>query len=391
MVRRLLKPLKNQSFFIFGARGTGKTHYLDEEWNSPQYLRIDLLREREFLALSRRPELLRERLESKQPNCPEWVVIDEVQRIPALLNEVHSILESKEYREKVRFILTGSSARRLKREGVNLLAGRALLNSMHPLTHLEIGESFSLGKALHWGTLPKVFNASEDNERIELLEAYVGTYIKEEIRVEQTVRQLDPFLRFLEVAAQVHGEVINYSLIGRQCNVQPRTVERYYQVLEDTLIGFYIEPFHRSVRKRQIERPKFFFFDLGVSSALASLLEVPLHPGTSFFGKRFEQFIILELYRLSTYLRKRWRFFFYTTHDGAEIDLVIERPNRSLIAIEIKSSRLVDDIEVNKMKRYQADIKAEHAVILSLEEYPRKVHDIQIFPWKDGVQWLLSL
>jgi predicted AAA+ superfamily ATPase len=389
-MQRAINPLTNQSFFILGARGTGKTHYLNERYDNDKCLRIDLLREKEFLALSRRPELLEERIAGFGDETPEWIVIDEVQRIPSLLNEVHSLLENKRYRGKIKFILTGSSARKLKAKGVNLLAGRALINYMFPLTHHEIGETFSLISSLQWGTLPRVVLGSSDIERREFLDAYVTTYIKEEIRVEQAVRNLDPFLRFVEVAAQSSGELVNYSLIGRQCHVEPRVVQRYFQILEDTLIGFFLEPFHRSIRKRQIERPKFFFFDLGVASALAGTLDILPIPQTSLYGKRFEQFIILELYRLGMYCRKHWKLFFYSTHDGAEIDLVIERSNKEIVAVEIKSSREVSTVELNKLCVSGKAIGATDLVVLCMEGVERKFGDISVFPWMEGIQWLLN-
>ncbi len=321
---------------------------------------------------------------------PQWVVIDEIQRIPALLNEVHSLIESPELRGRLKFALTGSSARKLKRGGANLLAGRALLNYLYPLTHLEWPDNFTLDDGISWGGLPRVVLTESVDERIELLDAYVATYIKEEIRIEQVVRNLDPFLRFIDVAAQMNGEILNYSAIGRDCRTDPRMVERYYRILEDTFLGVFIEPFHRSIRKRQLQKPKFLFFDMGVVAALRKSLNVPPRSSTSLYGKQFEQFITLEIYRINSYLRKRHSLFFYATHDGAEIDLVIERPGGALTAIEIKSSTEVSDVEIGKLSKFGKEIGATELMVLSQERIARKINDVTVYPWKQGIAALFA-
>ena len=390
MLHRLVKPLEAQSFFLFGARGTGKTYLLEHLFNDKEVLTINLLEEREFLTFSRNPERLRERIEQRSLDLPEWVVIDEIQRIPALLNEVHSLIESPELRGRLKFALTGSSARKLKRGGANLLAGRALLNYLYPLTHLEWPDNFTIDDAISWGGLPRVVLAESVDERIELLDAYVTTYIKEEIRIEQVVRNLDPFLRFIDVAAQMNGEILNYSAIGRDCRTDPRMVERYYQILEDTLLGIFIEPFHRSIRKRQLQKPKFLFFDMGVVAALKKSLNVPPRSSTSLYGKQFEQFITLEIYRINSYLRKRYSLFFYATHDGAEIDLVIERPGGALTAIEIKSSSEVSAVEIGKLSKFGKEIGATELMVLSQERTARKINDVTVYPWEQGIAALFA-
>lgn len=258
----MCKPLKERSFFLFGARGTGKTHLLRRIFKDAPTIWLDLLRDDEVLELTRNPSILESRLRRSISSStgPLWVVIDEVQKVPSLLNEVHRILEEPEYQGKIKFALTGSSARKLKRGGANLLAGRALLNYLFPLTYRELGEQFLIEHALTWGTLPNVINSTSDLERAEVLRAYFSVYLKEEIKEEQIVRKLDPFLRFLEVAAQVNGEPLNFARIGRDCLVDEKQVVRYFQILEDTLIGFFLQPFHESIRKRQTAQSKFYFF-----------------------------------------------------------------------------------------------------------------------------------
>ena len=389
MYQRLLNPLKLQSFFLFGARGSGKTWFLRNHFENAPTLWIDLLNESEFLRLSRKPAELRERIEAKVKDSPLWVIIDEVQRVPRLLNEVQAIIEDPRLGAQVKFSLTGSSARKLKRGGGNLLAGRALLNQMFPLTNVELGEDFALEEALRWGTLPKVVTTTGSTEREELLEAYVATYLREEIRVEQIVRNLDPFLRFLEVAAQTNGEQINYSAIGRECLIDSRVVQRYYQILEDTLLGFFLTPYHRSVRKRQSQSPRFYFFDLGVVNALKGALGSSAKPHHYVYGKLFEQFLILEFHRLNAYWRRKFRFSFLRTADGAEIDLLLEASGKKPVAVEIKSAEYVSDVAISKFKKIADALPASRKIILCKEPTSREVDGVHVLPWREGIQQLL--
>lgn len=390
MFHRLLNPLSDKHFFLFGARGTGKSWFL-ENWMSaanPQW--VNLLDESQFLNFSRRPALLREQLMAAKTGAPTWVVIDEIQRVPGLLNEIQDLMESPATRDRFQFALTGSSARKLKRGSGNLLAGRALMNRMFPLTHVELAERFSLVTVLRFGSLPRVSTAESELEKEEFLESYVQTYIKEEIRVEQTVRNLDPFLRFVDVAAQMSGEPLNYTAIGRDCGVDPKMVERYYQVLEDTLMGEFLEPFHTSVRKRQSQRPKFYFFDLGVVNALRRQLRSIPTPQSYGFGKLFEHFIVLELIRLNSYRRARQRYSVYRTADGAEVDLVVETAGGKLLAVEIKSSELVSAVDIHKLHVNGTALGAHRILVLSRESTPRRVNAVEVLPWRDGVATILE-
>ncbi len=321
-----------------------------------------------------RPALLEERV----PADGSWVVIDEVQRVPSLLNYVHRLIEKR----KTKFALTGSSARKLKRGAANLLAGRAFLNYLHPLTSVELSKAFDLNMALHWGTLPKLFSLANDLERREYLRTYCHTYLREEIKEEQIIRQVEPFVRFLEVAAQCNGEPLNFSKIGRDSGTDPKAVERYYQILEDTLVGFFLNPFHRSIRKRQTQRSKFYFFDVGVKRSLEGSLQVPLLPRTSEFGKAFEHFLILECMRLNDYLRKEYRFSYLRTKDDLEIDLVIERPGKKLVLLEIKSADRVDEMEISRLANLRSDLNPCELWIASQEKIPRTIGKTEILPWQ---------
>jgi predicted AAA+ superfamily ATPase len=275
------------SFLLLGARGTGKTWLLNEQFKNIALIWVNLLDNKEFLKYQRRPELLRleitEAIRVATPETP-WVIIDEVQRVPQLLNEVHSMLEDSNFRQNLKFGLSGSSARKLKRGGANLLAGRALLNNLFPLTSEELGNNFDLNSVLAWGMLPAVVSQTSDLVRSEQLQTYVAVYLREEIREEQIVRNLDPFSRFLEVAAQSSGTIVNYSKIGRYCNLDSRAVSRYFQILEETLLGTFIKPYHRSIRKQQGKSPRFYFFDTGVLRALEGTLDIPIKESSYGYG-----------------------------------------------------------------------------------------------------------
>jgi predicted AAA+ superfamily ATPase len=216
----------------------------------------------------------------------KWVVIDEIQKIPALLDVVHSLAKNK----SLKFALSGSSARKLKRGAANLLAGRAFKYVCHPLLHSELGASFSMDEVLRYGSLPEVFSL-EAPDKQDYLRTYVETYFKEEIVAEQIVRKLKPFKNFLQVAAQMNTKILNLNKVARDVGVDHTTVQNYFEILEDTLIGFLLEPFDESIRKRQRQASKFYYFDLGVARALKRSLELPLLPSTLDYGDAFEHFI----------------------------------------------------------------------------------------------------
>jgi len=394
MYCRAVNPLKTRSFFLFGARGTGKTSFLREFFADARTLWIDLLSDSEFLAFGRAPALLEERIKAqvvKTGQAPEWIVIDEVQRVPKLLNEVHRLVEDRKFQPKLRFALTGSSARKLKRGGANMLGGRALLNNLFPLTFLELGGDFNLETALRWGSLPEIWTAPDDITRAEALKSYYHTYLREEIREEQLVRQLDPFTRFIEVAAQVSGKIVNFSAIGREAGIHGGAVQRYFEILEDTLLGVFLPAFHRSVRKQQTMSPKFYLFDLGVQRAIQNSVSAPLTAQSYDFGNLFEQFIILECVRLNSYLRKDFRLSYLRTKDDAEIDLIVERPGKKPLLVEIKSSENVDAVEVRKLARFLDDPAFDKGLFLSRDAQPRVLHDIPIFPWQQGLRHIFEI
>jgi predicted AAA+ superfamily ATPase len=380
MIRRYLQPSGDRSFFLFGARGTGKTTFLRQWFSSKKFMWLDLLEPEQEDRYARRPQLLAEQVTALR-NPVEWVVIDEVQKVPKLLDVVHAEIE----RSGTRFALTGSSARKLKRGSTNLLAGRAFVYHLFPMTAGELRDRFRLLEALEYGTLPGHLNLSSPGDRAEFLRAYALTYLKEEVWAEQFVRNLDPFRAFLEVAAQCNGEIINYARISRDVGVDAKTVQSYFQILEDTLLAHILEPYHRSVRKRQSQSPRFYFIDSGVCRALSRTLNVPLNPGTYAYGRAFEHFVITEIFRRCSYLKNDYRLSYLRTKDGAELDLVIERPGEPTALVEIKSSTLVDETDLRHLKSFQKAIANSVALCLSMEPSVRSVAGMRIFPWQVGL------
>jgi len=383
MYQRFSKPLLSNSFFIFGARGAGKSTLVRQILTPFKPLEFDLLRPDDEERLSRNPLSLVDEINA-HANL-EWVLIDEIQKIPKLLDVVHFVLETDKTRH-IKFALTGSSARKLKLSCANLLAGRAFVNDLYPLSCRELGERFNLVEALNWGTLPRVVNATEDEERREFLRAYVRTYLKEDIWSERLVHNLDPFRKFLEIAATANGMIINYSAIARQTGVDDKTVKKYFEILADTFVGFYLEAYSLSVRSQQIMSPKFYIFDPGVKRAMEGLLHVPVAHRTFAFGMAFEHFILCECVRLNSYLRLDYRFSYLKTKDDAEIDLVIERPGQNLVLVEIKSGDSVDETDARTLKRFNNDFPNSELFIWSNDPRPKQFGPVRAVPWQDGLR-----
>ncbi|MBI5210924.1 MAG: ATP-binding protein [Elusimicrobia bacterium] len=381
MYRRHLAIPKNNSFFLFGPRGSGKSTLLQNELPPSKALWLDLLDPDQEAEFQLQPGRMLERWLAAEPR-PEWIVIDEVQKAPKLLDVVHQTIE----RYRILFALTGSSARKLKRGGANLLAGRAFVFHLHPLTAFELGSDFSLADALQWGTLPKAVALQGPEDRKRFLRAYIQTYIKEEIQVEQAARKIEPFRKFLEVAAQSNGDILNYSRLGREAGIEAKSVERYFQILSDTLLGFFLEAYHPSVRKRQLSKPKFYFFDLGACRAAQNSLDIPLVPRTFAYGRAFEHLVILECLRLNDALERGFAFSYLRTKDDAEVDLIIERPGKSALLIEIKSSDRVDPAELRNLRDLGKAIRGSERMVLCRERLPREADGVSIFPWQDGLR-----
>jgi uncharacterized protein len=383
MVDRTLIPTKSNSFFLFGPRGSGKTTLLKRLFTPEEAMFIDLLDPvdedlflREPVELERRARIVK--------GVKKWIVIDEIQKLPRLLDTVHRLIENDGFY----CALTGSSARKLKRGASNLLAGRAFVYNLHPFTHRELGERFDLNHALNWGTLPKMLEYVENDDKRRFLQAYSLTYLKEEVVAEQLVRNLHPFRAFLEVAAQMNGRIINYSRIADEVGVDTKTVQSYFSILEDTLVGFILPAFHRSIRKQQRAAPKFYFFDIGVRRALQRTTGSKITEGTYGYGEAFEHFIFLEMVRLNHYRNMEWNFSYLQTKDGAEIDLVIDRPGLPIALVEIKSTTHVTHREVSTLNRFIKDLSPCDAFCLSRDPHEKMIDSVRCLHWEKGIREL---
>jgi predicted AAA+ superfamily ATPase len=379
MVRRLLTTQISNSFFLFGARGTGKTTWIREHFLSERTLYINLLRPEEEHQYAKTPGLLENEARCQSGNPPDWVIIDEVQKLPKLLDTVHHLIESK----RIQFILTGSSARKLKRGGANLLAGRAYLYRLYPLTHAELGGSFNLDFTLNWGSMPQIFSIATEAERLKYLSAYTLLYLKEEIQMEQVVRNLDPFRSFLEVSAQMDTRPLNYDRIARDVGVDSKTVQNYFSILEETYLGTILPAFHQSVRKSQRQAPKFYWFDAGVKRTLSQEIRSPLVPSTAAYGHAFEAFVINEVVRWNAYHDAEFKLSYLESHHGGEIDLILTR-GKSSIAIEIKSNNQVDETEVRALEALASDVPGVISInYVSLAPRTQRISKVDCIHWTE--------
>lgn len=369
-------------------RGVGKSTLLRSVFNDSKTIWIDLLLAEHDFKYRRNPDILLAEItgQMKIDNRPDIVIIDEVQKIPALLDVVHHLIE----KEKIIFILTGSSARKLKRGGGNLLAGRAFVFYLFPFSFLELGDGFDLDSFLSWGGLPALYatDLKEAADKTRFLKAYVHTYLKEEILEEQIVRLVEPFYAFLDVAAQMNGCILNFSKIARDAGTNDKTVERYYSILEDTLLGFHLLPFHLSIRKQQISSSKFYFTDNGVARALQGRFEPITRQSTYEYGQLFESFVISEIYKLNRTCEKDYKLSYIKTKDGVEIDLIVEIPSRKCYCIEIKSGVVQDLSDFKTQARLAEEISGSEFIVFSQNEKPLSCDGISVMPWREGVKML---
>lgn len=332
LINRLLKPPK-KSFLLLGPRGTGKSTWLAQ--NIKPEVSVDLLISSQFLHLSQDPSRLANLVSHLKPGA--WVVIDEIQKIPALLSEVHALYENK----RLNFALSGSSARKLKREGVDLLAGRALQKFMFPMVYLEYADYQNISETINWGSLPLIID--EPEYRSETLATYVETYLKEELVAEALIRKLDPFVRFLQIAGLYNGQILNMENISREAAVKRTTVEHYFQILEDTLLGLRLSAFHTGSKVKETTHPRFYFFDPGIARACAGLLGEELD--SIWKGFSLETLILNEIRAYNHYYNKNKPIFHYNLSGSYDIDFIIETKRkthshpRELICIEVKSSK----------------------------------------------------
>jgi len=362
-----------QSAFLWGARQTGKSNYLKAHFKSSIY--YDLLDTHELTRLTKTPYLLREEILDAATHHP--VVIDEIQKVPELLNEVHYLIENHQQA----FILCSSSARKLKTQSTNLLGGRAWIYHLYPLIYHEI-PNFNLLKALQQGLIPTHYLA-EANTIHNHLQAYVDIYLTDEIRNEGLVRNLAAFARFLDIAGLTNGEMINTMNIARDCGIDRTTVQGYYQVLEDTLLGYFVYPFHKKIKRDIITAtPKFYLFDVGVANYLANQ---PLnHLKGNIAGKSFEHFILMELMAYRDYQRKRFAIHYWRTKAGHEVDFVL---GDAEVAIEVKISDQVHKEDLKGLVAFCEEFPKTRAIVVSQDKRSRRLEldnkqTITILPWE---------
>jgi len=363
----LVSLLAKKSFFLLGCRGTGKTTLIRNTLSDVTV--IDLLEIRTYREYLQNPSLIAEQ------KLRPIVAIDEVQKLPEILDEVHRLIES----HRITFLLTGSSARKLKRGGANLLAGRAWWAELFPLTSQEIPE-FDLLTYLNRGGLPAVY-PSEDY--IEELRAYAALYLKEEIQNEALTRKVAHFSEFLDLMALSNGEEISYQSVAVDCGVSPNSVKNFIQILEDTLVAFQLKAYTKTRKRKAISRAKFYFFDIGVTNSLAGRGEIK--SGSELFGKVFEHFILLEVRAFLSYRRKMDAMQYWRSTSGFEVDLVLGEQ----WAIEVKSAGTIHDKHLKGLRALKEEGTIRHFAVVSRDRYERTTRDgIFIYPWQHFIEKL---
>jgi predicted AAA+ superfamily ATPase len=369
--KQIFEGAGNESVFLWGARQTGKSTLLKQLF--PDALWFDLLLTGDYERLLKNPGLIREIVEANPAIA--LVVIDEIQRLPELLNEIHWLIANK----NIRFIMSGSSPRKILHSGANLLGGRALRYELYPLTSSEIPD-FDLLKALNNGLLPKHYDTPNAKR---LLSAYIGSYLRDEIAAEARLRNIAVFSRFLEIAALTNGEIINYSNVAADTGVSLPTVKAYFQILEDTLLGRFLPAFQKRPKRRMIVAPKFYLFDTGIVNTL--LNRGKIESGTELFGKSFEHFIYEEIYAHSRYSGLNYPLAYWRTTSQLEIDFVLGDHEA---AIEVKSTNEAQARHLKGLKAFAEEYPVKKLILVSNDPYPRKVDNVQILPWQAFLQQL---
>lgn len=382
MLNRIITLPGQNSFFLFGPRQAGKSTLIRSRY-SHNVWEVNLLLSENYVEYTKDPGLFRKQAQIKiEKEEIKTIFIDEIQRVPSLLNEVHYLIERC---PSCQFIMTGSSARKLRRGGLNLLAGRAVEKRLFPFVYNEIKDILSLKTILIYGTLPPLLNKTSE-EKKDILKTYVNTYLREEIRAEGLARNVAGFYRFLDIAAQQFGELLNFNAVARDCALPTRTVQTYYEILEDTLIGYRLLPWRKSIRKRLTAHPKFFFFDCGVVNALNNTIIDPLPQILK--GKLFEQFIILETISAIQYKNSDARIFYWRTNHGAEVDLLIEKYGRILAAIEIKSISKIGSTHLSGLKSFQNNNPGIACYVVCNSQHEYMIDDVTVLPWRNFIKLL---
>lgn len=367
--------IKEMSILLLGPRQTGKSTYLLNQLGQNVHI-VDLLNPEIYRDLQKQPGLLSEFVAAQVAQGTSIICIDEIQKIPELLDVVHSLIEKH---KKLRFLLTGSSARKLKMTGANLLGGRVLPMFMHPITSFEYlneNKNNNLKKLIQHGGLPSVITSDEPYRR---LKAYVGIYLQEEIKAEGFVRNLNDFSKFLEVAALTNAEQLDYVAVASDAQISARTVAAYYQILQDTLVGYLLEPYRKTKTRKAVAKAKFYFFDVGVANHLTGREQ--LAEGTPEYGKAVEHFIFTELIAFKDYFEKDFKLYYWRSTSKFEVDFLIQNQKNEFIAIEVKATKKIDHGDFKGIKALEDDIKISRKIVVSLEPQARKTAEgFEIYP-----------
>lgn len=356
--RQLLEATKSNSIFLFGARQTGKSTLLKSLF--PDAISFDLLNSDVKNRFEQRPALLYEVLKHEPDNA--LVIIDEIQQVPELLNEVHRLIFDKQ----LRFVLCGSSARKLRRKGYNTLGGRAVPYYLYPLVSAEIPD-FNLDRALNHGLLPAHYDASSLSM---LMSAYLDVYLREEIKAEALVRNMKSFNQFLTIAAMTNGEMVNYNNIASDCGVSANTVKEYFSILEDTLLGYFVPAYTRTKKRRLVQAPRFYLFDVGLTNHM--LKRKHIEEGTPEYGHAFEHFVIQELVAYISYTQNENQLSYWRTYTGVEVDAII---GDAKIAIEIKSAREIQNKHLKNLRSFANEYSPARKLVVSLDIFTRRTDD----------------
>jgi len=363
--KQIFKGLGRESAFLWGARQTGKSTLLKSLF--PDAIYFDLLLANEYDRFLRNPSLITEILVSPGQTGP--IIIDEIQRIPSLLNEIQWLIVNR----NIQFILSGSSPRNILRSGGNLLGGRAIRYELFPLISVEIPD-FDLLKALNGGLLPRHYLTANPSK---LLSSYIGSYLRDEILTEAKIRNITSFSRFLEAAAFSNGEMVNYSNIAAECGVSSPTVKEYFQILEDTMTGRFLPSYQKKPKRRVIQAPKFYYFDIGIANIL--LKRGQIEQGSEAFGKAFEHFIYQELYARSHYSDINYPISYWRTTSQIEVDFVL---GENEVAIEVKSTNMVNSRHIKGLISFAEEYKVKKSIVVSNDPYPRQMGNISVLPWQ---------
>lgn len=377
MYKRILNIPTNLPVILLGPRQTGKSTYLKMFLEGEKYFLVDLLDNDSFRKYQLNPEQLKKDAEYQiKTEHVSHVIIDEIQKIPELLDVVHSLLEKK---YPCQFILSGSSARKLKKQHANLLGGRAVLAKMFPFVFLEIKERFNLEQILQYGSIGGIFDDSNENKFLKL-RTYLETYIKDEVLAEGLIRNLPPFYRFIDLIGQLVTEIINYSNIGRESHTSEHTIKSYFQILEETFIGYFLPAYDVSVKRSMSLHPKFYLFDNGLTNAICQRLHDPLAPNVK--GKLFEQWIINEIQAHIAYHNKERTLYFWRTTLGHEVDLLVTQGHKPILGIEIKLKERLEKKDFTGIIKLKEDYPNLPTWMISNVSDPYEENGVIIMPWR---------